>query len=955
MRTRTFRWYGTFLLALILAGTACLPQKPPPPPDPTGRCDVDLAALDLFSSVGSTAKARPFGAADSAALLGREGDFVLENDRVRVVIANTGATHGPEDDSGAIIDADVKRGTAQSAADRFSALKLFYSFGRTARVKKVEVLKDGERGGYAVVAATGDDALDETVNLPRAIEEVLGAGAALTVDPEKPLSLLITTYYVLSPGENRVRALTAFCNNGNDNVLLAVGDRYQGLNGADFFNPQGCVAGMGGLNCPANQTPWLGWQADSVAYALRATKVSSPGLPETVSAFSLNGELYTVVTGDAPSALLSWSDRGAAQRAGEFGVLPDASRTYLRDLIIARDLGEVTSSFASWDATPSSRLNVTVTVDGSSPSANTRVAVFGSDGKQRTVLVTDANGKARTDLVPGNYTLRAGALGYALAAPTPVSVPSSGNVSASLQLGPSQTLSVQVSDPAGAPLPAKVVVRCTQGACPNALEKYRPFFDVVRTPSTIAAVAMAGAQGVATLQLPPAEYEVFVSRGPTYSAWPSGFPLNGAPVNLTSGPATVQATLARVVDSTGWLNADLNNLAGSPGAAAADGVEVFAPSHRDRVSDSTGEIASAGLQGQLAPFAVSRAAPFGSASFSALGANTTVAALDWSPDAGPVLRAGEVVNALRATHADAAVMLHEPRGLRGALTRLNVDTATGATHAAAQSLRTAEAAQATASDTRQFTNAFDAFEVSDGPALSLAALNDWMTFLSRGLVTLSAAGKSSRTWVRHEQPLSAFSASHYAQAIKQHRGTSSNGPFVRLTAQVLNASSMPTGDGVGPGELLQVHPAQGETVQLTVDIQAPEWMTFDLLEVHTHTAGREATNGIANDTWPADRVHQSRVLDVSQLPVETLPAQNGFVPKRIHVTERFTVSPVADTWYAVVLRSTPASRVLFPLLWGEVDCTAGTCTAAEVRPWAVTAAVLIDADGSGAYDHFPRP
>ena len=124
MRTRTFRWYGTFLLALILAGTACLPQKPPPPPDPTGRCDVDLAALDLFSSVGSTAKARPFGAADSAALLGREGDFVLENDRVRVVIANTGATHGPEDDSGAIIDADVKRGTAQSAADRFSALKL---------------------------------------------------------------------------------------------------------------------------------------------------------------------------------------------------------------------------------------------------------------------------------------------------------------------------------------------------------------------------------------------------------------------------------------------------------------------------------------------------------------------------------------------------------------------------------------------------------------------------------------------------------------------------------------------------------------------------------------------------------------------------------------------------------------------------------------------------------------
>ncbi|MBX7114446.1 MAG: hypothetical protein K1X64_08960 [Myxococcaceae bacterium] len=954
MQTVLRRWHGGFLLAWVVAGTACMPPKPPPSPDPTGRCEVDLSAMELFSAVGSTAKARPFTTTDSAALQGQEGDFVLENDRVRVVIANTGRSQGPDDDSGAIIDADVKRSAAQSAADRFSALKLFYGFGRTARVKQVEVLKDGERGGYAVIAATGSDALDETVNLPRAIEEVLGAGSVLTVDPEKPLSLLVTTYYVLSPGENRVRVLTAFCNTGNDNVLLAAGDRYQGLNGADFFNPHGCVAGMGGLDCPASQTAWLGWQADGVAYALRATKIANPGVPETVSAFSLDGELYTVNTGEAPGGLLSWSDHSAQQRAGEFGVLPDASRTYLRDLIIARDLGEVTSSFASWDSSPSTRLNVTVTTDGTTAAANVRVAVFGSDGQQRTLLVTDSNGKARADLAAGNYTLRAGALGYALTAPTPVSVPSTGALSSALQLGASQTLTVQVADPAATPLPAKVVVRCVQGTCANALEQYRPFFDGVRTPGNIAAVAMVGAQGSVTLPLPPAEYEVFVSRGPTYSAWPAGFPLSGWPVNLTHGPARVQATLAKVVDSTGWLSAAIG-LNATPEAAAAEGVEVFAPSKRNRLIDATQVIFNAGLQAHLVPLAVSRADLFRSASVSALGATVTRAPLDWCPGAGPVLRADQVVEELRAAHPAAAILLHSPRGPTGALTQLKVDTATLATHATAQSLRTAEAPGANASDTRQFTQAFDAFEVSDGPVLSLAALNDWMTLLSRGVVTLPSAGVSAHTWVRHELPLSAFSASRYAQAIAQHQGSSSNGPFVRFTAQVVDGSSMLTGNAVGPGELLQVHPGQKDTVQLTVDVQAPFWMTFDLLEVHTHASGREATNGNANGSWPADRVLESRVLDVTKLPIETLPAQNGFIPKRIHVTERFMVSPTADTWFAVVVRATPASRALFPLLWGDVECSAGACSAAEVRPWAVAGPVLIDADGSGAYDHFPLP
>ena len=64
--------------------------KKPPPPEPTGRCDVDLASLNQFSNVGNGATAKTID--DPSQLVGgnyaqgRLGDFILENDRVRVVV-----------------------------------------------------------------------------------------------------------------------------------------------------------------------------------------------------------------------------------------------------------------------------------------------------------------------------------------------------------------------------------------------------------------------------------------------------------------------------------------------------------------------------------------------------------------------------------------------------------------------------------------------------------------------------------------------------------------------------------------------------------------------------------------------------------------------------------------------------------------------------------------------------
>ena len=151
------------------------------------------------------------------------------------------------------------------------------------------------------------------------------------------------------------------------------------------------------------------------------------------------------------------------------------------------------------------------------------------------------------------------------------------------------------------------------------------------------------------------------------------------------------------------------------------------------------------------------------------------------------------------------------------------------------------------------------------------------------------------------------------------------------------------------GDTLSIDPVAGDTVELTVDVQAPEWMTFDAVEIYTHTTGREAVNGVGNSTWPDNRILQKKTYDPTMFALEALPT--GF--RRIHVTEKFTVTPTADTWFVAMVRGGTASRTLFPMAWGAVKCVSGVCTEGDARPWGFTNPVFIDADKSGAYDDFP--
>ena len=190
--------------------------------------------------------------------------------------------------------------------------------------------------------------------------------------------------------------------------------------------------------------------------------------------------------------------------------------------------------------------------------------------------------------------------------------------------------------------------------------------------------------------------------------------------------------------------------------------------------------------------------------------------------------------------------------------------------------------------------------------------------------------------------------------MKALHAVGSNGPVLRVSAQRLDPGGAPVGASVGVGGTVSV--GTGESLAISVDVQAPEWMSFDALDLLTHAPGREATDGVANETWPASRILLTQALPLP-LPLEGVPGPNmpdGQPFRRVHVTHRFTVTPAQDTWYVVLLRSSTAAATLFPMVYSGTSCDpGGTCAPITARPSAFSNPIFVDADGTGAYDNFP--
>ncbi len=963
----------SLLFASVLFLTACPKGGGGGVPDAgVNRCEVDLTATGYFKQGGSGSSAKVISTAaqliGGAQGIGRNGDVLLQNDRVRVIIDQPGRIMGPLLSGGGIVDADLQRAAGEPGRDAFGRMALFYALGRLSSVKDVEIISDGSNGGPAIVASTGIDVAHDLINLGVLVRNQAGLNIDFVIDPARPLPLRLTTYYVLSPGEARVRMLTAFCNDGEAPVLAPILELMD-VGAFELFSPGRCSNSLGGSkldpndDCTFAPSKWLGTQGDGVAYGLRSASLADLNKPVVANALiGYGGVVGAFIEGESLTGVLTWTNPEARTRPGTFNIRPGQWRGYLRDFMISKDLAGVNAVMLESDGLATGSLSVQANLPNGSAAPKARVSVLTAAGTMVGVMEADGAGVASTQLEPGSYTISASLEGHLIGPQVTVNITAGQTTQQVVSLSEARQLSVTVKDAANVGMPAKVTVFCSPGPCPFNAQTYAQHALIESYDMGAAIIRYVPVNGQVSMTLPPGEYDLVVSRGPEYSTWPDTWPTSGFHVDLRTADGAANATLGRIVDTTGWMSADLHvhainstdSAVGNSLRAAsflAEGVDVLLSTDHEFITDFAPIVRELGAQDIMATMIGEEVTTFSHGHFNAFPLVPDATSPNGGPfdhaggEDGPTLRMPQVFSGIKEQFPGSVVQLNHSRGGSGVLTRLQVDTATLQSHADPANFNMAADPTATVDDTKLMGDGFDVVESANGPSPNYAILNDWMTFLSRGTVRTSSGvsdshklykdtGGYARTWAKVGTDSAAqFSPAGFAEAMRTQRAFVGNGPIINFTAQKLDANLMPVGPVVEMGQTLSV--AANERIELTVDVQGVEWMQINRVEIYSHARGREAVNGVENGEWPDGRILQKHDLDPATLALEAVP---GTTLRRVHLVEKFVVQPTADTWFVGMARGT-TGRNMRPLH--------------DSRPAAWSNAILIDADGSGKYDDFP--
>ncbi|MEW5741446.1 MAG: CehA/McbA family metallohydrolase [Myxococcota bacterium] len=964
---------------------------------PSGRCEIDLSPF----VTAAQGQARGRRITTTAELLagpnaqGRVGDFLLENEKIRVVIQGEGRLFGPLPYGGTILDAALVGG----GDDQFGELGLLYNFGRTVKPDQFEVLADGSDGHAAIVAVSGVDAPNDYLSIRNSLEASLGR--VPYADPYVDVPLRITNYFVLNPHEQRVRFVTAFCSTTRTEELgLAVGDVTDPGYVLEFFNPQSCTGGFGfgGVCAGLDRMRWYGYHGQGIAYGYAPYRPGAPTIAEGQNAtLSVAGITGTILGANGLLGLGSWVRPSTGPREGELRIPPLGFGVMARDFFVGADLGAVSTLIEDSRAalTGSALASFTVTVrQGAIPVEGARVVFEEPSG--RAVFVTGADGTASGRLQARSFDVSAWAPGRTPTVKQSVSLSEQSTAQLTFDLNAPRRLTVSVREANGGPLPAKVTVLCTNGPCPTPRDRLVLYTDTLKDPllDFIAHVGWVGPSGTASFSLPPDQYLVLVSRGPEYSVSPNDYPtVPGHAVDLRTADATVSAVLARVLDTTGWMSADFHvHAVNSPDSIvdnatraltfAGDGLEVIVSTDHDVVTDYAPIIQQTGLSPFLASVIGEEASPMEWGHYNAfplsLDPADTVSkgAIDWAGGDGPTLTVGEIFATFRGKGAR-TIQVNHPRGSLGGFTFLLVDTDTFATHADPALLRMTPQPGATADDTKLISTDFDALEVLnpgddhlDGTsAAAHGRFNDWFTLLSRGQLVAGTGVSDThysllatgwRTWVEVgvDTP-AAFSPVVLSDRVNALRAVTSNGPFVTLRAYRVDAGGAMVTAPVGIGGTV---PPDARDLGVEVEVQVPAYLDVTRVELYMHVPAddaacpidpmspaarttRVACEGIMNSNWPATSITASQPVMLTPGDLETAATEAGVSYRRYRKRVTFRLpAPTSDNWLVAMVYG---SKSLAPVLYAY--------NADPTRPFAFTNPVLIDADGNG-YDKPPfRP
>jgi len=980
------------------AGDVELPDagRPPPPPQ---RCDIPL---ERFFAEG-TGATRAQKIKSRLELLegpnahGKIGDYLLENDRIRVVLQAADRHIGPLPFGASIIDADLVR-PGEPGRDQFGELGLIYNLGRTINPTFFEVLSPGGVGEPAIVAMSGRDTVQDYLR----IKNILKQQAQLPVlDADRPLPLRITSYFILNPGEQRVRYVTAFCNEGDQEEGMLVGDLSDPGYVVDLFNGQACTGGFGygGMCAGLDRASWYGYQGDGVAYGWAPYKAGAPGIPEPTNAIlTFSAVTGSLIGADGLAGLTEWFDPNMERRSGEMRLPARGTQVIARDFFVARDLGEIATlgetSRAAVKGTPLGDLSGEVKSGGKSLAGAKVSVVRGTEIAG--VFVTDEEGRFQGRFAAGTYTVAAWAPARIPTPDVTVTLRPEEPVTLSMTLGETRTLTVRVRDPSGTPLPAKVTVICASGICPAPNRQLIRFFDAGKDPlpDNLQLVGFVPPVGEQSFSVPPGAYRVLVSRGPEYSVFPNDFRSSGGAFrDLGDGDATVEAVIARVIDTTGYMSADFHvHGVNSPDSMVdnasraltflAEGTDILVATDHDFYTDYSEDIRALKGEGLLATFVGVEMSPVDFGHFNAFPFvpdptdPITAGVIDWGGGLGDSFTPAQIFSAARQAGARTVIINH-PRGYLGVFTNLGADLDTLATHADPVDFCMAPQPGATPADTRLLSTDFDVVEVLNAgvdelsPVAARPVFNDWFTLLSRGIkVAGIGASDSHQRWATavayprtfvgvglDEAP--ALTSSAVSAALRRVDAVTTSAPFVRIEARRVDTSGAPTSATARMGEVVA---ASSDDVEVVVEVQVPEYLDVSRIELYMHTPGddarcpiapgspeskttRVACGGQSNLNWPAPL----RAADVTLRPEHrVVVTRDGSTElARWQVREVFRIpAPATDNWIVVLVHG---SRPLFPLAWPS-KLSGGSLK--EAKPFAFTNPIFVDADGGG-FDHPP--
>jgi len=497
--------------------------------------------------------------------------------------------------------------------------------------------------------------------------------------------------------------------------------------------------------------------------------------------------------------------------------------------------------------------------------------------------------------------------------------------------GPWAHLIFTISDgDTGLPVPARVIFRPVPGSgfadsltsgTPNPMSPGTSTGAVVG-PGVLGSpegVMLAGGQGV--VPVPPGTYSLFITRGPEYEAAETSVTVQAGEV------VPVSTTLMRTVDTVGWLAADMHVHVGYsfdsklPAerrviSMVSNGVEVIVATDHNVNTDLAPVAASLGYGGDLVSTVVGDEFNFkeGHGGAYPLVYDATKpygGAIPWQTGcASPAYG----INCYTAS--DAFSMMHQQIPGKTVVTVnhpwwgggdlgyfTNVGWGAGTAHPLPAQLSTA--------------GLFDAIEIlngyqtSDTPENNLVA--DWFYLLGQGY-KVTAIGSSDThkiNWVRSGWPRSWIrlgtdrpgdaTGELVADAVRQGRVVASTGPFLSLQV-----------DGGDIGD--QVIPKTAGQVTIAVRVDAPAWIQVDKLRIYVNGA-----------------------------LVKTIPVAPGQRP----LFNGSFVQPIsADSW---VVAFATGTQPLPPDVVGEYSHFNGY----EMKPWAITNPVFVDANGDGQWSPPP--